>query len=127
LVNFLIGRSSPPSAAGTQDQRTESIIQTRRASLSWRFELKLADELGPTGARGYELLLPDMGKAVLRPVSNRGWSLLTRSAVGIVDDRGLFGCPEDAVALLHAEYNIPRVFTDTDAPVGSTAPFVEKD
>ena len=56
--------------------------------------------------RSYSVDLPDRGLAVLDRIDGQGWELTVRLGEGVIQSRGLFSTPKDAVAVLDAEYNL---------------------
>ena len=58
--------------------------------------------------RSYGVELPNRGLAVLDRIDGKGWELTIRPGGGVIDHRGLFSTPKDAVAVLDAEYTISR-------------------
>jgi hypothetical protein len=60
---------------------------------------------GNPPVHSYIAHLPDGSTAVLDQVQGHGWVLTLRYGDGtVVTQRGLFGTPEDIVAILEAEY-----------------------
>ena len=56
--------------------------------------------------RSYSVDLPNRGLAVLDRVDGQGWELTVRLGEGVIQSRGLFATPKDAVAVLDAEYKL---------------------
>jgi hypothetical protein len=88
--------------------------RTREAAVPSQLELTASiDDIQGSPAR-YRMKLPDGRTASLIGIADKGWELSIRAISRQVESRGLFGSPEDIVALLEAEYNIPRRFARDD-------------
>ena len=59
------------------------------------------------GFHSYTVELPGRALAVIDKVEGKGWQLTIRPGSAQIDNRGLFGTPQDVLGVLEAEY-LPR-------------------